>query len=69
MNPYVPGAGLRPAALVGRDPVIGDLRTIIDRATIGLMDRSMILKGLRGVGKTVLLTGLTEIIGTQLPHK
>lgn len=61
VNPYVPGAGLRPAALVGRDPVIGDLRTIIDRATIGLMDRSMILKGLRGVGKTVLLNEMWRI--------
>ncbi|NNN13764.1 MAG: ATP-binding protein [Acidimicrobiaceae bacterium] len=61
MNPYVPGAGLRPAALVGRDPVIGDLRTIIDRTTIGLMDRSMILKGLRGVGKTVLLNEMWRI--------
>lgn len=57
-NPYSPGAGTPPAALVGRDKVINDALVTVERLKIGKPDRGMILVGLRGVGKTVLLDKL-----------
>lgn len=54
-NPFNPGSGLRPPALVGRD---GDLRAadvLITRVAARLPGRGIMLTGLRGVGKTVLL--------------
>ncbi|HPB45231.1 MAG TPA: ATP-binding protein [Microthrixaceae bacterium] len=57
-NPYNPGAGLRPFALTGRDDDIEAVEVLADRATRGLMSRSMVFSGLRGVGKTVLLNEL-----------
>lgn len=57
-NPYSPGAGIRPFALVGRDEEIRMVEALIERAKIGLPSRGLILHGLRGVGKTVLLNEL-----------
>jgi len=54
-NPYRPGAGRRPRALVGRDGEIRHFEMAIERFEAGNDDRSQILYGLRGVGKTVLL--------------
>ena len=54
-NPYNPGAGLRPAALAGRDADIEAFEILADRAQRGLPSRSIVFSGLRGVGKTVLL--------------
>lgn len=54
-NPFNPGAGSFPPALVGRDSEIETLRIAIERLKLGRSARSMILSGLRGVGKTVLL--------------
>ncbi len=54
-NPYNPGAGLRPAALAGRDGDIESFEILADRASHSLVSRSIIFAGLRGVGKTVLL--------------
>jgi hypothetical protein len=54
-NPYNPGAGLRPAALAGRDGDIEAFDVLADRAARGLISRSVVFSGLRGVGKTVLL--------------
>ncbi len=54
-NPYNPGAGLRPAALAGRDDDIEAFEVLADRAERGLISRSIVFSGLRGVGKTVLL--------------
>jgi hypothetical protein len=54
-NPYNPGAGLRPAALAGRDGDIDSFEILADRASHSLVSRSIIFAGLRGVGKTVLL--------------
>ncbi len=54
-NPYNPGAGLRPAALAGRDADIEAFEVLADRAEAGLVSRSIVFSGLRGVGKTVLL--------------
>ena len=54
-NPFSPGAGSPPPALVGRDAEIETIRIAIGRMSLGRSSRSMILTGLRGVGKTVLL--------------
>jgi len=54
-NPYSPGAGLRPAALVGRDDQLQDWSVALERIEDARPTRSVVLHGLRGVGKTVLL--------------
>ena len=56
MNPYRPGAGRRPPVLAGREPLIEAFGTVRRKAeAFGEGDRSWVLNGLRGVGKTVLL--------------
>ncbi len=57
-NPYSPGAGLRPPALVGRDKEIGSFAVLRQRTANGLTSRSIVMTGLRGMGKTVLLNEL-----------
>lgn len=54
-NPYAPGAGTPPPELAGRDKLIEDAAVALDRIRAGRASRSLILYGLRGVGKTVLL--------------
>lgn len=54
-NPYTPGSGQTPPALVGRGREIEACRVLIGRTQNGLASRSLMLYGLRGVGKTVLL--------------
>jgi hypothetical protein len=54
-NPYSPGAGAQPPALVGRDNEINKFEVAAQRLLIGKHAKSMLLIGLRGVGKTVLL--------------
>ncbi|MCC6920697.1 MAG: ATP-binding protein [Alphaproteobacteria bacterium] len=54
-NPYSPGAGSPPPELAGRDALIEDAAVALDRIKAGRHPQSLILVGLRGVGKTVLL--------------
>jgi hypothetical protein len=54
-NPYAPGAGTPPPELAGRDEIIDRVAVALDRIREGRPSRSVILYGLRGVGKTVLL--------------
>jgi AAA ATPase domain len=54
-NPYAPGAGQRPPELAGRDREIGQFEVVLERIARGRPERSTVLTGLRGVGKTVLL--------------
>lgn len=54
-NPFNPGAGTRPPLLVGRDPQLSAMTIAVRRHAIGRFERSVLLTGLRGVGKTVLL--------------
>jgi hypothetical protein len=54
-NPYAPGAGAPPPELAGRDELIERAAVALDRIRDGRPARSLILHGLRGVGKTVLL--------------
>lgn len=57
-NPYAPGSGRKPAALVGRDGVLDGWSVSLQRAEAGTIDPPFVLYGLRGVGKTVLLSQL-----------
>jgi len=54
-NPYAPGAGTPPPELAGRDELIERAAIALDRIRTARAARSLILHGLRGVGKTVLL--------------
>ncbi len=61
VNPYSPGAGSRPPALVGRDEQIDHMSVALRRLLLGSNARSQILTGLRGVGKTVMLVEFQEL--------
>ncbi len=54
-NPYAPGAGTPPPELAGRDKLIEDAEIALARIRIGRPAKSLLMVGLRGVGKTVLL--------------
>src|SRR5213076_150680 len=57
-NPYAPGAGQRPPELAGRDRELSVFDVVLERVARGRPERSLVLTGLRGVGKTVLLNTL-----------
>ncbi|HSJ70213.1 MAG TPA: AAA family ATPase [Acidimicrobiia bacterium] len=60
-NPYAPGAGTPPPALVGRDRVIEDAEVALRRLTSARTSQHLLVTGLRGVGKTVLLGKLAAV--------
>jgi hypothetical protein len=60
-NPFAPGAGSRPPELAGRDHLIERAEIAIQRVLHARHDKSQILLGLRGTGKTVLLNRIEEI--------
>ncbi|HEV8687652.1 MAG TPA: ATP-binding protein [Gaiellaceae bacterium] len=60
-NPYRPGAGTTPPALLGRDDLIKRFRITLQRARAGRPGKSVMPVGLRGVGKTVLLNRFSEL--------
>ena len=55
LNPYSPGAGSRPPELAGRGEILEACEVALARTVKGAAPRGMLLTGLRGVGKTVLL--------------
>ncbi len=55
-NPYAPGAGRAPAALAGRETILATWRVGLERLERDRGTQPIVLHGLRGVGKTVLLT-------------
>jgi len=59
-NPYSPGAGLRPVELAGRERELTQFGVLRARARQRRISQSMVLTGLRGVGKTVLLNELAN---------
>jgi Cdc6-like AAA superfamily ATPase len=59
-NPYSPGAGTPPPALVRRDALIESFRVAVQRTRQGRPGQSLMPIGLRGVGKTVLLNRFIE---------
>jgi hypothetical protein len=63
-NPYAPGAGQRPPELAGRDRELEMFEVVLERVARSRPERSLVLTGLRGVGKTVLLNTLrSQAIG------
>jgi AAA ATPase domain len=60
-NPFSPGAGSPPPELVGRDPVLHQARVLLGRVQQKRPEKSMLLTGLRGVGKTVLLNEIERL--------
>lgn len=60
-NPYSPSAGAQPTELVGRHEQINAFEILLGRIARGRPQQSMIITGLRGVGKTVLLGRFREI--------
>ena len=60
-NPYSPGAGSPPPALVGRSSELEAFDVAIQRLALGRSAKSLMLTGLRGVGKTVLLREFGQI--------
>ena len=59
-NPYAPGAGAPPPELAGRDALIEQVRIATARIRAGRQAKSVLLVGLRGVGKTVLLDRMRQ---------
>jgi hypothetical protein len=59
-NPYAPGAGTPPPDLAGRDVLREGVRIALERTRLGLPTKSVLLVGLRGVGKTVLLDRMRQ---------
>jgi hypothetical protein len=60
-NPFSPGAGSPPPELAGRDELIEQARIMLRRVQTGRYEQSLMLVGLRGVGKTVLLNKIREL--------
>lgn len=60
-NPFAPGAGQRPPELAGRERELKAFEVVLERVARGRPERSMVLTGLRGVGKTVLLGELRSM--------
>ncbi|MBT7701619.1 MAG: ATP-binding protein [Verrucomicrobia bacterium] len=60
-NPFSPGAGSPPPELVGRDPILEQARILLGRVKQRRSEKSMLLTGLRGVGKTVLINEIDRM--------
>jgi hypothetical protein len=60
LNPYSPGAGLRPTVLAGQESELAAFDALIARTELGRSVSGLVLTGLRGVGKTVLLNELAR---------
>lgn len=63
-NPFSPGAGSPPPELVGRDPLLEQARILLGRIKQKRPEKSLLLTGLRGVGKTVLLNEIQRQAST-----
>jgi AAA ATPase-like protein len=60
-NPFSPGAGSPPPELVGRDDILERTRILLGRTRLKRPEKSFLLTGLRGVGKTVLLNEMERL--------
>ncbi len=65
INPFTPGAGSQPFELVGREPTLSKAGIALARVKRGRHSRSILLYGLRGVGKTVLLNRIERTAATE----
>ncbi len=64
-NPFSPGAGSPPPELVGREDILEHARVLLGRVKLGRSEKSMLLTGLRGVGKTVLLNQMEKMCQSE----
>lgn len=64
-NPFSPGAGAPPPELAGRKPILEQANVLLGRVKLGRPEKSLMLTGLRGVGKTVLLNEIRRMAETQ----
>jgi hypothetical protein len=60
-NPFSPGAGSPPPELVGRERILEQARVLLGRVKEKRPEKSLLLTGLRGVGKTVLLNEIERL--------
>lgn len=60
-NPFSPGAGSPPPELVGRSSILRQTEILLGRTLNRRPEKSMLLTGLRGVGKTVLLNEMERL--------
>jgi type II secretory pathway predicted ATPase ExeA len=60
LNPYTPGAGMPPRELAGRAAELRHFELLLDRLAAGRAERGLVLHGLHGAGKTVLMRELAE---------
>ena len=60
-NPFAPGAGTQPPELAGRTEIIDRAKLTLERVKRGRPEKSFLVVGLRGVGKTVVLSRIREI--------
>lgn len=60
-NPFSPGAGSPPPELAGRDTILEQARVLLGRVKEGRPEKSFLMTGLRGVGKTVLLNEMERM--------
>ncbi len=60
-NPFSPGAGSPPPELVGREGILEQARILLGRIKEKRSEKSILLTGLRGVGKTVLLNEIERL--------
>ena len=60
-NPFSPGAGNPPPELAGRSELLEQARITLGRVKAGRFEQSLMLVGLRGVGKTVLLNRIRDL--------
>jgi hypothetical protein len=67
-NPFCPGAGSQPPELAGRDDIIEQAEILLARTRLKRPEKSLLLTGLRGVGKTVLLNKI-ELIAKNNHYK
>jgi hypothetical protein len=64
-NPFSPGAGSPPPELAGRDPILEQAHILLGRTKAKRPEKSLLLTGLRGVGKTVLLNEIERLARTE----
>lgn len=64
-NPFAPGAGTPPPELAGREEIIRAAHIALTRVRMGRSAKSLILVGLRGVGKTVLLVKIRDLAASE----
>jgi hypothetical protein len=64
-NPFSPGAGAPPPELVGREAILEQARVLLARIKAKRPEKSILLTGLRGVGKTVLLNEIERMAAKE----